>query len=56
MAGIIRRNSAGAKWIYHNVAKRDQDQLNAMHKLVREWRELGYSDAEIVKLGKAVLV
>lgn len=56
MAGIIRRNSAGAKWVYHRLAKRDQDQILAARQFIRECKQRGYGDDEIVELGRRLFV
>lgn len=55
MAGIIRKNSAGAKWIYHQVSRRDKEQVMAMRALIRHWRACGYSDAAIIAMGKEMI-
>ncbi len=48
----IRRNSAGARYVYQQLHKLTDARRERMYRLVRRWRDEGLSDAEIIERGR----
>lgn len=49
---IIRRNSAGARYVYRQLHKLTDERRERMYYLVKRWRAEGLSEAEIIKRGR----
>lgn len=55
---IIRGNRAGARYVHNLLNKvefRSDPRRVRMYRLVREWREVGFSDEQIIALGKEMI-
>lgn len=55
---IIKGNRAGARYV-HNLLNKEEFRPDPrrvrMYRLVREWREMGFSDEQIIALGKEMI-
>lgn len=51
----IRRNSAGARYVYRQLHKLTDERRERMYLLVRRWKSEGLSDAEIIRRGRLMI-
>lgn len=55
---VIKGNRAGARYVHNLLNKEDfrpDPRRVRMYRLVREWREMGFSDEAIVAMGKEMI-